>query len=72
MSTTSYPVIGLTCDHCARAVTEELSALDGVRTVEVDVVPDGVSTVTVTGERDLTVTELTTALDEAGNYTLAR
>jgi copper chaperone CopZ len=30
MTTTSYKVTGMTCGHCANAVTGELGRLDGV------------------------------------------
>lgn len=30
MATTTYPVTGMTCEHCAQAVTGELSKLAGV------------------------------------------
>ena len=43
MSEQIVKVQGLTCGHCAHAVTEEISALDGVTTVSVDLVPNGVS-----------------------------
>ena len=33
-TTTTYGVTGMTCDHCVRAVTDELTALPGVRDVE--------------------------------------
>lgn len=36
MSTTTYTVKGMTCDHCVRAVTEEISKVTGVTGVEVD------------------------------------
>ncbi|MEX5299954.1 heavy-metal-associated domain-containing protein [Kocuria sp. CPCC 205292] len=48
-ATASYPVEGMTCGHCARSVTEEITALEGVTEVHVDLVADGVSTVTVRG-----------------------
>jgi copper chaperone CopZ len=31
-----YTVTGMTCSHCAAAVTEEVSALEGIETVQVD------------------------------------
>lgn len=34
-NTTTYEVQGMTCDHCVRAVTEEVGAVDGVESVEV-------------------------------------
>ncbi len=36
MTTTTYDVQGMTCGHCVRSVTEEISALDGVESVDVD------------------------------------
>ena len=42
MSTTQrFQATGLTCGHCARAVSEELLALDGVLDAEVEVVNGG-------------------------------
>lgn len=39
MSTTAtYQVDGMTCGHCAKSVTEEITALDGVRDVQVELV----------------------------------
>jgi len=32
---TSYTVTGMTCNHCAHAVTEEVSAVPGVTAVDV-------------------------------------
>ena len=43
MTTTSYKVTGMSCEHCVNAVTSELRGLDGVSAVTVDLVPDGVS-----------------------------
>ena len=53
MSTTStqYTVTGLTCGHCADAVTTELEAIDGVHHVRVDLVAGGESTVSSTPRR---------------------
>ncbi|QIM22737.1 heavy metal transporter [Phycicoccus sp. HDW14] len=68
--TQEFQATGLTCGHCAHAVTEELTALDGVREVGVEVVADGASTVTVIADRALTDAEVTAALDEAGGYRL--
>ena len=48
-----YQVIGLTCEHCVHAVTEELTNLGGVTGVTVDLVPGGKSAVTVTSEAPL-------------------
>jgi copper chaperone CopZ len=70
MSEQTLRVQGLTCGHCVHAVTEELSALAGVREVSVDLVPDGVSIVTVTADADLSADVVAGALTEAGDYTL--
>ena len=71
MTTQNFDVVGLTCGHCASAVTEELSALDGVSAVTVDLVAGGTSAVTVEASRELTPAEVAAALDEAGDYSLA-
>lgn len=71
MNTENYTVTGMTCDHCAHAVTEELAALPGVQDVRVDLVAGGESVVTVTSERTLTQEAVAGALDEAGDYRLA-
>lgn len=64
-------VRGLTCGHCAHAVTEELSAVPGVAGVEVELVPSGISTVVIDAEVPLTEDQIRTALSEAGDYELA-
>jgi copper chaperone len=71
MTTTTYKVTGMTCEHCANAVTTEVTALGGVSAVAVQLVPNGVSTVTVTSTAPLPDPEITAALDEAGGYQLA-
>jgi copper chaperone len=71
MTSATYQVTGMTCEHCARAVTEELRALDGVRDVTVELVPEGSSAVTVTSEAPLPAGAVEAALDEAGDYRLA-
>jgi copper chaperone len=70
--TTTYLVSGMTCGHCVHAVTEELAGLAGVSDVTVDLVPDGQSRVTVTSDAPLPESEVLAALDEAGDYQLAR
>jgi copper chaperone CopZ len=68
MTTHTFHVTGMTCDHCVHAVTDELLALDGVDTVDVDL---ATATVRVDAERTLTDAEVSDALDEAGAYALA-
>jgi copper chaperone len=68
MATTTFKVTGMSCEHCVNAVTGELRGLAGVSAVEVDLVPDGVSLVTVTSSSPLAVDTVGAALDEAGGY----
>ena len=68
--TTSYGVEGMTCSHCVASVTEELSGLDGVEQVNVELVAGGVSRVTVFSATALEHDEVAAAVDEAG-YQLA-
>jgi len=67
MTTTTYSVTGMTCDHCVKAVTDELMQLDGVSEVTIDL-PTGAVTVTSAG--DLGQKAVAAAVDEAG-YALA-
>ncbi len=70
MVTNTFHVDGMTCAHCVSAVTEELSSLDGVQRVQVDLVAGGRSTVVVDSEADLPSDAVRAAVDEAG-YALA-
>jgi copper chaperone len=67
-TTTTYRVEGMTCDHCRRAVTAEVSAVPGVQAVAVDL---QTGTVTVTADQPVNDSAIATAIDEAG-YTLLR
>lgn len=69
--TSTYLVNGMTCDHCVRAVSTELSGLAGVTDVKVDLVVGGTSPVTVTSTNPLADDDVAAALDEAGEYRLA-
>ena len=70
MTTVTYHVTGMTCEHCARAVSAELHALDGVSEVTVDLVPGGASAVTVVSAAPIAAEAVEAALDEAGDYRL--
>jgi copper chaperone len=63
MTTTTYDVTGMTCQHCVRAVTTEVTALDGVQDVAVDV---AAGKVTVRSAAPLDFVSLRAAIDEAG------
>ena len=69
-STAIYSVTGMTCDHCVRAVTDEVSAIPGVSDVEIQLVAGGTSKVRVVSEQPLAETSVREAVDEAG-YELA-
>jgi copper chaperone len=71
MTSATHQVTGMTCEHCVRAVTEELARLDGVREVSVELIPGGSSAVTVTSDGLLPADAVAAALDEAGDYRLA-
>jgi copper chaperone len=58
-----YSVQGMSCGHCAGAVTRELSALEGVTGVHVDL---EAKKVTVGSTRELAEDEVREAVDEAG------
>lgn len=70
MSTSDYGLTGLTCGHCVNAVTEEVSAIEGVSDVKVDLVTGGTSTLTLTADREVSKDALAAAVDEAGDYQL--
>lgn len=59
----THNVVGMTCDHCARAVRAEVSAIEGVTYVDVNVT-SGV--VRVTAEQPVPATALRDAVEEAG------
>jgi copper ion binding protein len=61
--TTNYTVKGMTCGHCVTAVTSELSAIEGVASVEVDLES---GKVTVASEAPISVDAVRAAVDEAG------
>lgn len=61
-STITYSVPGVSCEHCRHAIEGEVSQVQGVASVEVDL--DG-KTVTVSGE-PLDEAAIVGAIDEAG------
>ena len=63
MSEQTYTVTGMTCDHCVRAVTEELEKLPGVTGIEIEL---STGQVTIQAEQDLDRVAVAAAVDEAG------
>ena len=72
MSSATYTVVGMTCGHCVSAVSSEIQEIPGVTDVTVDLAAGGTSTVTVTSDTPVSETDVAAALDEAGDYHLAR
>ncbi|MET0694158.1 MAG: cation transporter [Propionibacteriaceae bacterium] len=69
MSTTQhYVVSGMTCSHCVAAVTQEVSAIEGVRDVVVDLASGGL---TVTSDAEPGFAAIAEAVDEAGYSVVA-
>lgn len=63
MATSTYTVTGMTCSHCVAAVTEEVSAIDGVTDVDVHL---ETGRLTVTSAADIGADAVRAAVDEAG------
>jgi copper chaperone len=71
MTAQTYQVTGMTCEHCVRAVTGELSGLAEISEVRVRLIPGGWSAVTVVSDGPLAAGAVADALAEAGGYRLA-
>ncbi len=67
---TRFLVEGMTCEHCVRSVTEEVSSIEGVSAVDVDLHAGDVSTVTVSSAAPVDAQRVRQAVEEAG-YSLA-
>lgn len=67
--TTVYKVSGMTCSHCEGAISKEISALDGVTSVQA-VAKTG--EVTVTSAAPLDEVAVRAAVDEAGYELVGR
>lgn len=63
----TYTVTGMTCGHCVKAVTEEVSAIPGVTGVDVDL---ATGRLTLTSEAPVDFDRVVEAVGEAGNYTV--
>jgi copper chaperone len=60
--TTTFSVAGMTCEHCVRSVTEEVSEVPGVESVAVDLAS---GRVVVEGD-GVDPNAIAAAVDEAG------
>ena len=66
MAESTFTVTGMTCGHCVASVTEEVTKIDGVTGVDVDL-PTGA--VKVTSATPVEEADVKAAVEEAG-YTL--
>lgn len=64
----TYTINGMTCEHCVNAITEEVSAIDGVSKVQVSLASNSMD---VTSEAPIDLDTIKAAVDEAGDYTVA-
>jgi copper chaperone len=62
-----YVVSGMHCGHCVASVTEEVSAINGVTDVRVDLASGELN---VTSETEIDFSAIEAAVDEAG-YSIA-
>ncbi|WP_372697632.1 MULTISPECIES: heavy-metal-associated domain-containing protein [unclassified Arthrobacter] len=69
MNTTTISIDGMTCGHCVASVTEEITGIDGVSKVDVDLNAGGISTATVESAGPISEATLSEAVAEAG-YTV--
>jgi len=67
VTVSTYAITGMTCGHCAQAVTEELSQLPGVEAVRVDLASGQAE---VSSAAPLDAAAVRAAVEEAG-YRLA-
>ncbi|MFP5373193.1 MAG: heavy-metal-associated domain-containing protein [Actinomycetes bacterium] len=67
MSTATFTVVGMTCGHCVNSVTEEVSSVEGVTGVDVDL---DSGALTVTSQAAVDEDAVRAAVEEAG-YSVA-
>lgn len=65
-ATQQFAMEGLTCDHCVASVTEEVEAIAGVRSVRIDLVPGGRSTLRIEADPPLDPAFVAAAVGDAG------
>ena len=61
--TTTYTVVGMTCQHCVTSVTEEVAQVPGVTDVDVDL---SSGTLTVSSDAAVDDSAVRSAVEEAG------
>jgi copper chaperone len=63
MTTATYTVVGMTCEHCVNAVRTEVAAIEGVTGVDVDLAS---GQVVVESDGPVADEAFAAAVDEAG------
>ena len=63
MTTATYTVTGMTCEHCVNSVKQEVSKIDGVTDVDVEL---ATGKVTVSSDQPVGDDAFRSAIDEAG------
>lgn len=63
MTTAEFKVTGMTCGNCEKHVTEEVTAIDGVTSVEVS---HESGRLVVNSAKEIADTDIIAAVDEAG------
>ena len=69
MISEAFVVTGMTCGHCAAAVTEEVEGLPGVRGISVDVAS---GQVILTSDYPVNASLVGSAVEQAGYHLVAR
>jgi copper chaperone len=69
MTTSEYTVTGMTCEHCVKAVSDEVGKLAGVADVQVDLAS---GTLRVHSEAPIAEADVLAAVDEAGYRAVVR
>lgn len=65
-TTSTFQVAGMTCSHCVASVSSEVGQVEGAERVDVDLVPGGLSLVTVSSSGPVDHAAVVAAIDEAG------
>jgi len=68
---TTVNISGMTCAHCVGSVTEELTAIEGVENVDVELNAGGVSRATITSNTEINPEQISEAVADAGYLVVA-
>ncbi len=66
----TFAVVGLHCQSCVRIVSDALTALPAVSAVDIDLAPEGPSTIRVEAVTQLSAEQIQAALVEEGDYSV--